>query len=375
MGSHRRLITGVLTSSRADYGIYLPLLKALRQDGAFDLRLLVFGTHLSEKFGMTVRQIEADGFEPAVRVETLPAGDAPGDISLSMAKTMEGFTPLWRSTHFDLIFALGDRYEMFAAVASTVPFNIPIAHIHGGETTSGAIDDAFRHAISCMSSLHFTSTETYKERVLEITGKTGNVFNTGALSVDTIMQTKLLAPEEFKHSYHIDLSGPAILVTFHPETIDPDKNQGYTEELIRALDVMPQYRLVVTMPNADTEGLQVRNALKAWGEKKENVHLVESFGSAGYLSCMKHCTMMLGNTSSGFVEAAYFSKPVINLGERQKGRLVTPNIINVPVEAAKILEAVKTVEKARPVKVAPVYGTGGAAGEILAIVKKKFNLK
>lgn len=154
---------GVLTSSRADYGVYLPLLRKIQADPAFELELLVFGTHLSEKFGMTVRQIALDGFGVETKVETLPESDLPGDIADSMAKTISGFTQVWNNKKFDLVFALGDRYEMFAAVASTVPFNIPIAHLHGGETTLGAIDNVFRHSISCMSKFHFTATEVYKK--------------------------------------------------------------------------------------------------------------------------------------------------------------------------------------------------------------------
>lgn len=373
MGLHKKTI-GVLTSSRADYGIYLPLLKAIQDDHSFDLRILVFGTHLSGKFGETIKQIEDDGFIVCHKVETLSTGDTPFHISDSMAKTIVGFNQIWKESHFDLVFALGDRYEMFAAVASTVPFNIPVSHIHGGETTLGAIDNAFRHAITAMAKLHFTSTNKYKHRVLNIAGKGAKAYNAGALSIDSIKQTKLLTIEEFKEKYSINLSLPTILVTFHPETIEPEKNQLYVKELLKALSRLHRYQGVITMPNADTEGLMVRNEIEKWGLKRKNVFLVESFGTIGYYSCLKHCSFMLGNSSSGFVEASYFSKPVINIGKRQDGRIITPNILTSSIEENAIIEAVKRVENSDAIIVRQIYGRGNAASKILKIVKEEFKI-
>ena len=360
---------GVLTSSRADYGIYFPLLRAFQREESFDINLLAFGTHLSEKYGKTINKIREDGFHIYCTVETLPKGDNPGDISISMAKTISGFTPIWNKSHFDLIFALGDRYEMFAAVASTVPFNIPVAHIHGGETTLGAIDNSFRHAITCLSSIHFTSTDIYKERVFEITGKNGKVYNTGALSIDMIKQTRLMTLEEMKQNFDIDLTLPTILITFHPETIRPDQNKVHIYKILKALDCLSEYQMIITMPNADTAGLLVRKMINKWGKRKGNVHIVESFGSVGYLTCMKYCTMMLGNTSSGFVEAAYFSKPVINLGDRQKGRILTSNIINCEIGEIEILNSIRTAERFPGIDPINIYGDGTASDKIINLLK------
>lgn len=362
---------GVLTSSRADYGIYLPLLRRMKEDTFFELELLVFGTHLSEKFGMTVKQIEMDGFKIGARIETAPESDHPGDISGSMAKTISGFANPWKKQNYDLLFALGDRYEMFAAVASSVPFIIPVAHLHGGETTLGAIDNVFRHSISCMSKIHFTATEIYKKRVIEITGSDKNVYNVGALSIDSIKGLILLTIDEFTKKYGIDLSVPTILVTFHPETVEIDKNEKYIGELLGAMKELKQYRFVITMPNADTMGLMIRRALNKFIDENDNATGIESFGSPGYLSCMCHCSMMLGNTSSGFIEAFYFQKPVINLGNRQKGRIITPNIFNSPIEKNAILSSISKAEQFEPQKQEQIYGNGNATEKIIDILINK----
>jgi GDP/UDP-N,N'-diacetylbacillosamine 2-epimerase (hydrolysing) len=361
---------GVLTSSRADYGIYFPLLKKLKADPSYELDLLVFGTHLSEKFGRTVGQIEQDGFTDNIHIETLPKGELPGDIAESMARTITGFSMIWKARKYDLVFALGDRYEMFAAVASTVPFNIPVAHLHGGETTLGVIDNVFRHSISCMSKLHFTAAEEYKQRVIEITGSKNKVYNVGALSIDSLKSLKLFSIKEFKEKYGIDLSIPTVLVTFHPETVNTGQNEQFVHELTGSLKKIRGYQYVITMPNADPMGLTVRKGIQAFIEGSSNAIGIESFGSLGYLSCMKHCKLMLGNTSSGFIEASFFPKIVINLGERQKGRIRSQNIIDCDIRQDSIIDAIHKAELMNLRKPASIYGTGNTASRILTILKK-----
>lgn len=359
----------VLTSSRADYGIYQPLLKRLSEDPFFKLELIVFGAHLSENYGMTIKQIKQDGFPIGNKVKTLPKADSPGDISNAISKTISGLADIWSTKKFDLVLALGDRYEMFAGVSSIVPFNIPIAHIHGGETTLGAIDNAFRNAITCMSKIHFTAAEPYKNRVIELTGTEKNVYNVGALSIDSIKSLNLLTISDFKSRYGIDLSVPTILFTFHPETVDFKKNEKHIKELIITMGEKVNYQYVITMPNSDTMGLLIRKELNKFISKSKNAIGIESFGSLGYLSCMKHCKMMLGNTSSGFIEAFYFQKPVVNLGKRQEGRIITPNIFNSTIEKEAILQTIEKAAVYEPQVTDPIYGTGGTAKRIIEILR------
>ena len=365
---------GVLSSSRADYGIYLPLLHKLKEDTFFETDVIAFGTHLLARFGHTVDAIYKDGFNVQEVPLHLEIGDSPKDISLGMAETLREFSTYFANYKYDLLFALGDRYEMFAAVAATAPFNIPIVHIHGGETTLGAIDNAFRHSITCFSKIHFTSTEAYRNRVMQITGTTDHIYNVGALSIDNLEQLKLLEISEFSEKYNIDLSKPSILFTYHPETVAYEKNKNHIAEIIKAFGRLGKYQIIVTMPNADTMGLMIRKELENAAIELPNVIIVETFGSLGYLSAMKHCSFMLGNTSSGFVEAAYFSKPVINLGNRQNGRIITPNILTVPINEEDIVEAIKIVEKTEPMIVKPVYGTGGTASAMIRIIKQELNI-
>lgn len=363
----------VLTSSRADYGIYQPLLKALRADSFFDLRLIVFGSHLDANFGMTINQIISDGYAIDHKLNTMPIDDSPLGISSSIGKTIEAFSKVWESSTYELVIALGDRFEMFAAVVAGLPFNIRFAHIHGGETTLGAIDDAFRHSISLMSEFHFTSTEPYKDRVSQIKGTDKNIYNTGALSIDYLASLELLSREEFKIKFNIDLDKPFILSTIHPETVSFEKNASFMDEFIKAMMALKGFRLIVTMPNADTYGKVIREKLNALAQQRPGVLLVENFGSIGYLSCMKHCEILVGNTSSGFYDASFFPKWVINLGDRQKGRIRTPNIIDVEFNAGEITKAIESVSGKPVPTFDPVYGDGNAAGKIIKILKDEFS--
>lgn len=338
----------VLTSSRADYGIYLPLLKAFTADSNFELSIIAFGTHLSHFHGYTLDQIKADGFENIETIESLILGDSETAISNAIGNTIINFSSFWKQhkNRIDLVFALGDRYEMFAAVAASVPFNIPIAHIHGGETTLGAIDNKFRHTITIMAEYHFTSTKMYADRVIKLGAKKNHVFNVGALSLDNLQNLRLLTIDEFKDKWHIDLSKSTILTTFHPETVSVERNYQYAQELSNALQQLSKtYQIVVTMPNADTMGMIIRKELDQLISRNSSIIGIENFGTLGYFSCIKHCTFLLGNTSSGIIEAASFGKYVINLGDRQKGRTQSENTIDVPVNKEAILNAVAAISK------------------------------
>lgn len=359
---------GVLTSSRADYSIYFPLLKALRNNPDFELDIIAFGTHLSAKHGYTVKKIEEDGFQVKYRIKTTPENDTPHAISESMGTTLASFSSLWEKEKFDLVFCIGDRYEMFAACASSVPFNVKLAHIHGGEQTLGAVDDTFRHSITHMSSYHFTAAEPYQKRVIELKGNADHVYNAGSLSIDNLSSLQLLSVEEFKKQFNIDLSIPSILITFHPETVLLEKNVFFVNELIRALDVINGYQYIFTMPNADPMGNMIRANITSFASRTPYAKVVESFGTVGYLSCMKHCSFMMGNTSSGFIEASYFPKYVINLGDRQKGRIVTGNIHNCKIEMQQILCAVNMFKEFDSRQRINIYGYGNAAARIMNVL-------
>jgi len=359
----------LLTSSRADYGIYRPLIMELKKDSFFDLHIIAFGTHLSALYGLSIQQIIDDGFEIEHQIDTMPDGDSPLAISAAIGKAATNFSILWNKESYDLIIALGDRYEMFAACAAAIPYNIPIAHIHGGETTLGAIDDAFRNAITQMAVFHFATTEKYRQRVIEMKGSGLHVYNVGALSVDNLRSLKLFSIDEMRERFGIDLSIPSILITFHPETVAFNKNKEYIYQLISALDQIAGYQFIITMPNSDTMGNMIRNELIKFVEKNPNAFAIESFGTVGYLSCMKYCSMMLGNTSSGFVEAAFFPKYVINLGDRQSGRILTPNIYSCTIQKDAIVQAVTRYSEADLPQVINVYGDGFAASKIVSHLK------
>jgi GDP/UDP-N,N'-diacetylbacillosamine 2-epimerase (hydrolysing) len=359
----------VLTSSRADYSIYLPLLKELRDDTFFELDLIVFGTHLSKEYGFTIQNIIDDKFNVVLRIETLPKGDSPLDISRSIGETITKFSEVWENDQSNLIIALGDRYEMFAACVAAFPFGKKIAHLHGGETTLGAIDDSLRHSISLMSQIHFVTTDLYGNKIKNLKGDVDGIYNVGALSIDNLKSLNLLTIEEFREQFNIDLSKPSILITFHPETIEFEKNEKFIKEIIDALNAVNGFQFIFTMPNADTTGNIVRKEILNFVHKTPSAIAIESFGTIGYLSCMNYCTFLMGNTSSGFVEASFFPKYVINLGNRQTGRILTPNIKQCKIEKQSILNAINEFDNFDPNPKIDIYGDGNTAKKIVAILK------
>lgn len=335
----------ILTSSRADYGIYLPLLRHLQSDAEVKLSLIVFGTHLSQRFGFTINEIERDGFIVSERIETLMEGDSPFDIARSYAFTCSKFADFWKnnSGNFDWVFVLGDRYEMAAAVASSVPFRIRLAHLHGGETTLGAIDNIYRHFISLASTLHFVSCEEHLLRLNDLLGGTlENIYNVGALSLQNIHEIELLDDVEFSNRWGISIDENTVLVTVHPETDSYHENQHFCDELISAIkELSSEYQFLITMPNADTMGSIFRNAFTLLSEKNKKIHLVENLGTQSYFSAISLCGLVLGNSSSGIIEVASFGKFAINLGDRQLGRISNENVVNLRFERQQIIEYVK----------------------------------
>lgn len=330
---------GVLTSSRADYGIYLPLLQKLKYDSSIILEIIAFGTHLSRIHGYTVKNIINDGFNVIHEIETFDRDDSQKGISKSYGNTIIKFSEFWKKNSFDIVFCLGDRYEMSAAVQATIPFRTILAHIHGGETTLGAIDNIFRHQITLASKFHFTSTEIHKNKVKSIIESNENVFNVGALSLNDIKSFKPVPRKFFYKKFNIP-DNDFVLVTFHPETKVVDKNSYFANEMKTALkQILNSLNIIITMPNADTLGSVYRKKIQELKkEYLDRIILIENFGKKNYFSAMHYSRIILGNSSSGIIEAASFGKFVINVGDRQKGRSISKNVINADFNASDIIK-------------------------------------
>jgi GDP/UDP-N,N'-diacetylbacillosamine 2-epimerase (hydrolysing) len=359
----------ILTSSRSDFGFYKPLLNLLKTQSEINYTLVVFGTHLSKKHGYTLNEIKDSGYTTISEVKIQLKGDKAKDITKTIGETHIKFAEFWESNVFDLILCIGDRYEMFAAVSASIPFNIPIAHISGGEVTLGAIDNIYRNSLSLMANYHFTNTQKNAERLTQILGTSKNIYHTGSLAVDNINETKLYFSEEFKSIFHFDINEPFVLFTFHPETANFKKNQDYARVI---KDTLSDFKtnVLVTMPNADTMGDVIREALYYVALKNKNVFLIESLGSKGYFTALKRCVFVMGNSSSGIVEAASFSKYVINLGIRQLGREHGTNVIHCDINKAEIFKAIQKIEKLPQLGGVNIYGDGKASNKILKVLKK-----
>jgi len=334
---------GVLTSSRADYGIYLPLLNKIKKDPYFDLEIIAFGTHLSEKYGFTLNDIKKDNYNIIHEVVTLEEedDDSQKGISISYGNTILKFSEFWQEHSFNLIFCLGDRYEMSGAVQAGIPFGLKFAHIHGGETTLGAIDNIYRHQITLASTLHFTATDEFSKKVIELTGIPENVYNVGSLSLDGIENYKPIENYMFYDKFKIP-NPEFALITFHPETINPNSNKVFAVEMRNALaQLSKKIFLVITMPNADTLGSIFRLEIQNLKNDFPNQTLcIENFGKENYFNAMFFASVIIGNSSSGIIEAASFNKYVVNVGDRQKGRLQSENCIDTPFKEAEMINAI-----------------------------------
>lgn len=360
----------VLTSSRADYGIYRPLLKRLAADKAFDLTILVFGMHLQDQYGLTIKEIEKDAFGKIVQVQGMPENDGAFDIALGYGQIIQAFAGIWQVHSYDLLLVLGDRFEMSAAVQSTIPYGIKLAHIHAGETTLGANDEIYRHQISLASQLFFVSTSAYGEKVAQLKGGNQHIYNFGALSLDEIKDLAL--PEWSTVCKQFELpDAPFVLITFHPETAGELDHTRANKEILKALSSLSDtFHLVITLPNADHESSEIRKTLEQLKtEQPDRIHLIKSFGKMAYFSAMKDCRFLLGNTSSGIIEAASFGKYVINVGDRQKGRATSENVFHVPYNAKKITQQANQISELPPYKAGNIYEGHQTAERMVTAIK------
>lgn len=364
---------GLLTSSRADYGIYKPLLKRLSLDMRFDLQIIVFGTHLLENFGLTINEIKTDNFGNILEVSGMPQSDNLLEITRGYGETVKTFAQFWSTNHFDWVLALGDRFEMSAAVQAAIPFEVKIAHLHGGETTLGATDNIYRHQISLASKLHFVASEEFKGKVIRMTDETENVYNVGALSLDDIKEMELPTWPMVCAKFNIP-NEPFVLVTFHPETIGAEKNEMFATEVFKTLQKLSeQEHIVITMSNADAMGSYYRTcAVKLKEKYPNNFSLIENFGRENYFAAMANCAFLLGNTSSGIIEAASFGKYVVNVGDRQQGRERSANVIDCEFNVDAILSGSKLALDKGKYTGKNVYYRDGASGKIIDVIKKYY---
>lgn len=341
-GGHRKIC--IFTGARSEYGLLHPLMEEIRKDRDLELCILVSGMHLSPEFGMTFQEIEKDGFKIDEKVEILMSSDSVTGIAKSMGMGLMGYADALERLKPDVVILLGDRYETFCAAASAVLLNIPIAHIHGGELTYGAWDDAFRHAVTKMSLLHFTCAGEYEKRVIQMGEHPERVFNVGSLGVENVTRTKLPPKKEFYNFIGFDPDEAFLLVTFHPVTREGKKNEIYFISLLNALSDIRfgTYKLVFTKSNSDSYGRWMNQEIGRFVEDHpERSAVFDSMGQINYLNAMKYASAMVGNSSSGILEAACFELPVINIGNRQKGRLRAKNVIDCDPDRQKITEALE----------------------------------
>ena len=361
----------VATGTRAEYGLLKPLIDKIKSDKDLELQLLVTGAHLSPEFGLTYQQILDDDYEGVERVEMLLSSDSATGIVKSMGLGMIGYADTLEKLKPDLLVILGDRYEMLAVASAALIFKIPIAHLHGGELTEGAYDDAIRHAITKMSSLHFTSTEEYRNRVIQMGEQPANVHNVGAIGLDNIKSLPLLSLAELEEQLEIRFLKYNYLITFHPETLSNLPVEVQFQELLDALDTQQDSFFIFTKANADTSGRVINKMIDEYVATYPGKSIAfASMGQLRYLSAMKHCTAVVGNSSSGIIEAPSFHKPTINIGDRQKGRIQAGCIMNVPAIRGSISEAfTEILQNGKLASFSNPYGDGHVADKIIKVLK------
>lgn len=332
----------IITGTRAEYGLLKPLIKRINKDNELQLQLIVTGMHLSPEFGLTYKEIEEDGFVIDAKVEMLLSSDTSIGISKSMGLAMIGFADAYERLNPDMIIILGDRYEIFAAASVAMISRIPLAHIHGGETTEGAFDEAFRHSITKMSYLHFTSTEEYRKRVIQLGEDPDRVFNVGAIGIENIKTLALLDKKELEQSINFKFGLKTAIVTFHPVTLENKTSKEQFKELLSVLDKFNDLKVIFTKSNSDTDGRIINSMIDEYVKyNKDKAIAFTSMGQLRYLSAMKYVDFVIGNSSSGIIEAPSFNIPTINIGDRQKGRIQGETIINCEPEEDQIYEAIK----------------------------------
>ena len=375
----------IVTGTRAEYGLLYWLMMELKKAPNITLQIVVTGMHLSPEFGYTFHEIEKDGFKIDKKIEMLLSADSAISISKSMGLAQISFSEAFDDLSPDILVLLGDRYEAFSAASAAMISNIPIAHIHGGETTEGAIDESMRHAITKMSHIHFTAMKSYSDRVIQLGENPMNVFNVGGLGIENIKKLQLLNKDEFEESILFKLAKKNILVTFHPVTLELNSSAIQFQELLDAIDTLHDTNIIFTKCNSDADGRVINYMIDKYVSQRKNAISFISLGQLRYLSALKHVDMVVGNSSSGLAEVPSFKIPTINIGDRQKGRIKATSVIDCKPYKIEILKAFnKANDKAFLQiikKVVNPYGDGIASNKIVKvlnsidlknILKKKF---
>lgn len=330
----------VVTGTRAEYGLLKRLINLIDHDEKFILNIIVTGSHLSEKHGNTYKEIEQDGYINNYKINIGIDNDLPEDISKSTASAINGFSEAYKNINPDLVIILGDRYELLGAAISAMFYKIPIAHIHGGELTYGAIDDLIRHSLTKMSHIHFVATEEYKKRVIQLGENPKYVYNVGGLGVDAIQNIQLLNKNQIEFELGIPISEKLFIITYHPVTIE--NNEEYeVAQLLKAISDFSEYQIIFTMPNADQNNKVITKLIKEYIKNRKNSYLFSSLGQLKYLSCVALSNVVIGNSSSGILEVPSFKIPTVNIGSRQSGRVKSASIIDCKAEYTSIFNSIK----------------------------------
>lgn len=364
----------VVTGTRAEFGLMYWIIKYLKEDTEVELQLIVTGMHLSPEFGLTFREIENAGFEITRKIEMLLSSDSEVGIGKSMGLAQISFSEAFQELQPDVVVLLGDRFEIFSAASVAMIARIPISHIHGGEATEGAVDESIRHAITKMSHLHFTATETYRKRVIQMGEDPHRVFNVGAPGLDSVYLTKLLDRKAFEEAIGFKLNKKNLLITFHPVTLEDNTSKQQFEELLNAISKMEDTHFIFTKPNSDTNGriiIQLIDDFVSQNPKRSCSFI--SLGQLRYLSALQHVDVVLGNSSSGLTEAPSFKVATVDIGDRQKGRIKAKSVISCQPKEESITEALQmalSVDfQGKLSAVKNPYGEGGASAQIVEKIK------
>jgi GDP/UDP-N,N'-diacetylbacillosamine 2-epimerase (hydrolysing) len=362
----------VVTGTRAEYGLMKNIIRKLHEDNELELQLIVTGSHLSERYGYTINEIIEDGFQIDEQIPILMDSNDGESVAKSMGLLHLSLSQAFRKLRPDIVLILGDRYEIFAVASVAMMMNIPIAHISGGEVTEGAIDDQIRHAITKMAHIHFPGAKIYANNVKNMGEESWRIFNVGDPGIENIKLTNFLSKQELEKEFCIEINEDVVLMTYHPVTLEQEKLSYQIDNLLQAISQIDK-NFIITYPNSDNGGMYIINRLEEFANNNNNIHLVKNLGSKKYLSIMRLCGVVVGNSSSALVEAPFLKKPVVNIGSRQRGRIMASNIICCDNDCKNIVKAINrslSNEFKESVKnTISLYGEGNSSDQIVKVLK------